>query len=478
ALWAQRVYDNEMRDTPIFDYGEDGRPGTGDVGENDGVLDTGDGWFGEDVGLDGLYAETEGDTVFYFGELRGIYPGPDEGERDGVLQPGEDALLWNLQTITSDSGLVYAGPKFSRGLREDWQIGHLGNNHLLDLGDGIPDFQGPPPPPSPFLHYELTDNEVILRWSHEAELFVDPFSRIADFEGYRIWVGNSNMEDEYTLIGDYDLMDYAYFTPDGRIMTRPSSAWLGDLPPDSLGTDWQLRPVSVNNGLSSLVHPHGSCEPWSDDDANGYWNPGESFTDTDGNGRYDWGADYTRYEYVFPNARPLFPRYYSVTCYDFGDYQTGTQPLESAKSSNALYLAPGGRPGREVRVVPNPYRATEDYRHSYEYKNSQTGLSWENQDDGTQDFYPQYDRRLEFINLPQKALIRIYTIAGDLVQIVPHNLGGDRNLHWKSDYSESWDLNSRNNQQVVSGLYFFSVEDKTRGESYGEISTGKFVIIR
>ncbi|MDP8229241.1 MAG: hypothetical protein P9M15_07300 [Candidatus Electryoneaceae bacterium] len=56
ADWAARVYDNPMIDTPINDYGNDHIPGTGDQdgSEGDGILDTGDSWFGEDVGLDGF----------------------------------------------------------------------------------------------------------------------------------------------------------------------------------------------------------------------------------------------------------------------------------------------------------------------------------------------------------------------------------------------------------------------------------------
>ncbi len=480
ALWAQRVYDNEMHDTPIYDYGNDGKPATGDSGEGDGLLDTGDGWYGEDVGVDGLFARATGDTVSYFGEYQGIYPGPDAGEEDGILQPEEDALLWSLQTILADSGLVYAGPKFSEFyLHRDWQIGHLGGNNFLDLGDGIPDFQGPPPPPSPMLQYELTESDVILRWAFEAESYLDPFSHIYDFEGYRIWISNSGLPDEWTLLGDFDLIDYAYYTHDGRLMTLPGPQDYGDLPPDSLGPGWEYRPVSVNNGMSEIINsdPPGEYEPFTDENGNGHYDIGEPFTDENGNSLYDYGDDYSCYEFVIHDARPLFPRYYAVTSYDFGDYQTGTEPLESSPGSNALYLAPAGRPGADVQVVPNPYLAYHNYSESHELKNSETGLSWENQDDGTPDFYPQYDRRIEFINLPLQAIIRIYTVAGDLVQIIPHNTVGDIGGRWDSDYSEKWDLNNRNFQQVASGLYLFSVEDRTDSNS-GEVTTGKFVIIR
>jgi len=68
------------------------------------------------------------------------------------------------------------------------------------------------------------------------------------------------------------------------------------------------------------------------------------------------------------------------------------------------------------------------------------------------------------------------------VQIIPHtteviNTLGDANTGWVSDHSEGWDLNNRNGQQVVSGLYMFSVEDLTPGNE-GNIEVGKFVIIR
>jgi hypothetical protein len=118
-------------------------------------------------------------------------------------------------------------------------------------------------------------------------------------------------------------------------------------------------------------------------------------------------------------------------------------------------------------VVPNPYRAYQDYTSDY------LGQAWENQNDGTVDYYPQVDRRIEFTNLPERCLIRIFTVSGDLVQIIPHNVIGDESS-WASLNSEKWNLNSRNTQQVVSGIYLFSVEDMKDHN----IETGKFVIIK
>lgn len=531
ALWAQRIYDNEQVDTPVFDFGEDGVPDTRDLGEGDGVLDTGDGWYGEDAGTDGLYARLRADqdsaAVWYFGHFMGWYTGPDAdgSENNGLLDAGEDELLWSLQNFVADSGYVYAGPKFSRGGHawvndgaggrrrmtfggsdvSDWFIGHLNLNGVLDRGDGIPDFQGPPPPPPPVILAETGDDEIILRWKDNAERYVDPFSHLRDFEGYRVWVANQNLENGYSLLGEYDLVDYAYFDAEGRLRTMPDGRGFDQAPPDSTQENWNRQAVGPNNGLQVIRAPHGWTEPFTDANAdlvwnapepfadrndNGEWDPGEPFqdlnanhlrdagepwTDEDGDGQFNTADDYTVYELRLSPVRSHFPRWYAVTSYDFGDFQTGTEPLESARTANATRLAPSGLPTRKAGVVPNPYRLDQDYTLPY-MGGSGEGLSWENQEDGSPEYWPQQDRRLDFINLPERCLIRIYTVAGDLVQVLPHNVEGDANAGWASPYSESWDLNNRNFQQVAPGLYYFSVEDRQAGGDRA-VQTGTFVIV-
>ncbi|MFA7329878.1 MAG: hypothetical protein WC326_02280 [Candidatus Delongbacteria bacterium] len=533
ALWAQRIYDNELVDTPVFDFGQDGVPATQDLDEGDGVPDTGDGWYGEDAGSDGLYAVLPGDqdsaAVWYFGHFMGWYRGPDAdgSENNGLLDPGEDELLWSLQNFVADSGFVWAGPKFSQsghawvndgagGRRRislggsdicDWFIGHLNLNGLLDRGDGIPDFQGPPPPPPPVVLASTEDEAIVLRWKDNAERYVDPFSHLRDFEGYRVWVGDENLEGRYALLAEYDRVDYAYFDREGLLRSLPDSRGFGEAPPDSTEENWNRQAVGPNNGLEAIRRPHGwtepfedlngdlvwnSPEPYSDRNGNGQWDAGEPFQDLDanrqrdagepfsdenGNSQYDVAADYTVYELRLAPVRSLFPRWYAVTSYDYGDFFTGTEPLESARTANAQRLAPSGLASRKVGVVPNPYRLDQDYTTRYMVGfGGGDGLAWENQDDGDPQYLPQQDRRLDFFNLPEKCLIRIYTVAGDLVQILPHNLQGDANLRWASPHSESWDLNNRNFQQVAPGLYYFSVEDQTPTQK-GNVQVGTFVIV-
>ena len=440
AAWAAWVYDNPMVDTPIYDYGLDGLPNTNDEGEGDGVLDTGDGWYGEDTGSDKLFAYLppgqDSVEVYYFGQYMGVYYGPDEDgtEMNGQLDPAEDD---------------WTGPEYYYSEKHGTlDLGFMRNNNLLDTGDGIPDFQGPPPPPVPILTYEISDSIIFLKWSKipsEDPSYQDPFSRVQDFEGYRIYVSNTGLENGYSLVDDFDQVNFAYFNEKDSLASYPDTRT--NAPADTVINNIQLfrKPVGNNRGLHEIYNE----------------------------------ADST-YTYSFNNVHPLYPRWYCVTAYDYGDPQSGTEPLETARNSNSLYLAPSGIPQKKVMVCPNPYRAYENYtgNHSFMMADSSDGLRWEDQDDMAQEFIPESDRRLEFFNLPYQCLIRIFTVAGDLVAAVPHNISGDNNSSgWVSDYSESWDLNSRNQQQVAAGLYLFSVEDYTPGNK-GKIQTGKFVIIR
>lgn len=416
ADWAAKVYDNPMIDTP--DPKKGGRQ---------------DGWFGEDVGLDGVYSDSIGDTLRWI-DWQGIdtilvYTEPDSGELDGIFQPNEDLA--------------------SRPIDYDYTY----NNRLFDQGDGVPDFRGPPPPEVPIVEDSTSSTNVYLKWSKfpsEDEEYRDPFSRIQDFEGYRIYVSNSGLENEFSLLAEFDRIDYAYYSNRDSLMsvpietTRPDT--LDQIMEDRNNRVGYLKPVGPNVGMTAIADPTND----------------------------------SLYIFDIGQTNPMIPRYYSVTAFDFGDPFSGTEPLETAKSASMQYLAPSGSDRKKPGVVPNPYRGDQDYTNRHiqlVYDVDTTFVSWENMNDGTPDFFPQTDRRIYFYNLPEKCLVRIFTVSGDLVQIIDHNVNGNRIATWTSRYAEPWDLNSRNQQQVVSGLYFFSVEDMTE-ENKGNIDVGKFVIIR
>ena len=84
-----------------------------------------------------------------------------------------------------------------------------------------------------------------------------------------------------------------------------------------------------------------------------------------------------------------------------------------------------------IGVVPNPYMGVS----SYESNN--------------------LDRVVRFINLPDQATIRIYTVAGTLIRTLQKD-GPSRSL--------DWDLNTHNNLPVASGMYLIHVDVPGVGE--------------
>ncbi|MCU0610476.1 MAG: hypothetical protein MUE60_01645 [Candidatus Eisenbacteria bacterium] len=170
------------------------------------------------------------------------------------------------------------------------------------------------------------------------------------------------------------------------------------------------------------------------------------------------------YTYVDEGLTALYPYYYAVVAFDTGNERAGLGPLESSILKNYLEIGPVF-PGANdfgtdlpVRVVPNPYRIDADYE----------GLQWEAYDSSVR--WSEHTRRIDFVNLaPGTALIRIYTLDGDLVDTVEHtNANSPR---------EAWDLISRNNQSIVSDVYLFSVE-YTSGPKSGNVEVGKFVVLK
>ena len=92
-----------------------------------------------------------------------------------------------------------------------------------------------------------------------------------------------------------------------------------------------------------------------------------------------------------------------------------------------------------VAVVPNPFRARE---------------SWDRPD----------GNEVHFINLPPKARIRVYTVAGDLVRDLSH----DDSVR---DF-ERWDLKNADGKDVASGIYMYRIE------SGSFTAQNRFIVIR
>lgn len=152
--------------------------------------------------------------------------------------------------------------------------------------------------------------------------------------------------------------------------------------------------------------------------------------------------------------------YYTLTAFSKPDEVLNFASQESSVSANVQTVVPGTPPPQtvgEVAAVPNPYRGDIAY--------SSYNPPWEHPQ-GNRPWWMEQDRRIQFINLPHQCEINIYTVAGDLVATLQHN---DPNRGY-----EDWNLTSRVGQAVSSGIYLFSVQDR----SNGKVQVGKFVIIK
>lgn len=100
-----------------------------------------------------------------------------------------------------------------------------------------------------------------------------------------------------------------------------------------------------------------------------------------------------------------------------------------------------------VWVVPNPFRGA---------------AAW----DRPQAFGDPLPRHIDFMGLPSgRSVIKIWTVAGDLVARLDHDGAGN-------DGQASWDLISRNGQDIESGIYLFTVESSLGTQR------GRFVVVR
>jgi len=179
-----------------------------------------------------------------------------------------------------------------------------------------------------------------------------------------------------------------------------------------------------------------------------------------------------QYHYRFVNENLLsgWPGkyFFSVTSYDRGNPVNNLPSMESSLYENLTYAIPGktvaDEKSRKIYVYPNPYKANAPW-----------------------DGFGERERLIWFANLPAKATIRIYTLAGDLVDEIEHNAetynGRDVSLleqntnNQPTEFSggeHAWDLISNKEQAIATGLYLFTVMD----EDTGHIYSGKFLVIK
>lgn len=363
SRWAAFMYDNPNRDTYTVDT------------NGDGVPDMGDGFYGEDVGCDGI------PNTF------------DSGENDHILQACEDALL--------------------PGDRD----GYL-NDHL-ELGDEIPDFDGPKPPAFPpatsdgIQFSQFIKDEAIwikIQWTSDLifaqdEWFAlnDPlyiakgatdnnhefFQRYpnlignpTDFEGFRIYQSANGQN--YNLIDEIDLIDQDY----AQTVIDP-----GLLDQYYLGDDTGFESIIVDGDTIFTVYEDSI------------------FT-------YNYGP-----------VPPHWPFYLSVSAFDHGLPMYDLGSLETNPERNAQRIWP-----TYPNSIENEQLATVGFLHQNQPNpfSTQTTI--------------HFSVRSQFM---QMVGLHVYNAVGQLVRTLVQS------PHTRGDYSVVWDGRSDEGITVGNGIYFY-----------------------
>lgn len=301
-------------------------------------------------------------------------------------------------------------------------------NNILDPdedfnGNGILDrYSLPQPPRRPKVRAEVSDRSVILYWDKSsAENSVDPITQEKDFEGYRIYRSNPGVD----------------ITSPEEFLLNMSLIAEYDIPDNNIGYDVGFSKILL---AEPMYFPGDTVAYW-------YRFPPPELELTHLNG----------WQYL-----------YGITTYDRGDSANKLPSLESAKVLKRV--VPGTNPtadkDAEIGVYPNPY-----YVRAY----------WEGSGG-------ERNRKIIFYNLPARCEIRIYTLAGDIVAEFLHDASiyDGTDIEWfrkfetireKIQFSggeHAWDLISKHDQPIATGLYLFSVKNLETGD----IKIGKFLVIK
>lgn len=331
------------------------------------------------------------------------------------------------------------------------QLGFTGASNAAVANDGH--FILPIPPPIPTLNYSAEDRGVTLVWDSSAETAIDSFIGSVDFSGYKIYRSKYTTAD-WEMIAAFDLSaDAVYLLNTERDTLNPIIDSNGDT---LTATEDGYADAKAAGGYAYIMVDL----PGSDlsNIPHQYKDGAVTFEDNEGNviARYvdGYGTFYDRTGVpIFRHVeQPINGLNYYYTVVAFDPDKGALQSIESSRSNYRKTLAGGADPVipraaaapdgvlDEIRVVPNPYK-------------------------GTALFESRYQDRISFINLPPRCKISIFSLTGDLIDEIYKNNAQSGQVNW--------DLISRNEQSVVSGLYIYTVE--TPG---GEKKIGKFLIIR
>jgi len=368
-------------------------------------------------------------------------------------------------------------------------------------------------PPPPGLRVWPTDSRVHVFWDDLSMITEDIRLGEIDFESYRIWradnwdrpfgssLSNGPEGSLWQMIAEYDLVN--------SYVTQRNVDGVVELDTIPLGANTGLEtigyvPIALSNpefeGLADSMQVVVDLDPEnlnatrpevrnSDGSPNeiyypiiGEWETYPTVMDTfwavtfraadpttDPATLEKHGTEY--FEYVDHGVHNGFIYFYSVTATD--------HELLPAANELGIDLPVGlgfiGNPGSSfTSTVPGAVAQTAEERaregvNIYAYPNPATRDALAEYQELLPSSEDPTGVRITFTNLPAAHnTLKIYTISGDWVQTIQHNgLSGSGHT--------SWNLMSRNGQEIVSGVYLYTVQsDNGQFEDF----VGKFVVVR
>jgi hypothetical protein len=373
------------------------------------------------------------------------------------------------------------------------------------------------PPPSPNTNlstqYNFTDNpdrrfpaagdhQITLAWDNLSEVTPNPRTGVFGFRGFKVWkvsgwtrpVGSSGpSDDDWALIGEFRYFNYQRagtgewiednreFDPDSGYAVCPKLLVPNYYDPElqqyvgprtvpiclRRGDVWDrqsgliLRPDTTLAAVDSTT----GCVPFTNIECQ----------QVEKRYRYPVG----RFRMVDREVKNGFLYFYSVTAFDSSASGLELNGRRSTSESEGISPQITTRTGTSVWVVPNPYRGARRLQDR--------PSAW----DLTPNATDPTGTHIDFMGLPRgRWTIKIFTVSGDLVQTLrsedPVNeslradvaVGGvsyrgyNRQQDTPNDGQARWNLISRNGQDIVSGIYIFTVESDQGTQR------GRFVVIR
>jgi hypothetical protein len=366
------------------------------------------------------------------------------------------------------------------------------------------------------------DHRITLAWDNTSEIAPDPGEvnskrNVFDFRGWSIYkvsgwtrpVGSPGpAEDEWALVASFTMFDYRDGL--GRPIASNAIGTASDgsplypkvlYPGRTDSSEVKLQRFDLWDRQSGkILHrdPSMPCVKWTKADGCYFLaGPGDTCEANCGLSIFPPNLPETLvqypvgiYRYEDTEVKNGFVYFYSVTAFDSVCTRINpnascaefliTEGRKSAVESEGVTPQAATKTGKDqVWVVPNPYKGYQQI--------TQRPSTW----DLTPNATDPTGTHIDFLGLPPgQWTIKIFTVAGDLVQelrsgdAVNESLRGpvttpsgtypgyNRQQDTANDGQARWNLISRNGQDIVSGVYIFTV-DSSQG-----MQRGRFVVIR